>query len=236
LCWFDEVDVKKAEMGNALGVLITGEQINVERKGINGILENPNTLKCVLTANSLPLSSEHGMYRRIIIINLEGSFHDEGTVILNMSELLRAESSGILNRMIKGLHDLRKMRGFTVIEGHEDLIEEYKTDSNITSEFLDTYFEPTTNTETKIKTGELYKAFVRFTGGKTNAISSPQRFAMTMKTQPLSRFGQMTQYRSNGVRYWKGIKLRDNLEMDVWGEITDTGYDNTGHLSNNDAE
>lgn len=219
LCWFDEVDVKKAEMGNSLGVLITGEHINVERKGINGILMGKNTLKCVLTANSLPLSSEHGMYRRIIIIQLDGSFHDDGTIILDMPQRLEAEASGILNRMLVGLSDLRKMGTFTVISGHEQLIEDYKTDSNITSEFLDTYFTSTTDEDERILTGDLFTAFTTFTGNKTHAISSPQRFGQTLKTQPLNKFSRIRAVKSNGKRYWIGLKLKDEYSWNSYGEI-----------------
>lgn len=219
LCWFDEVDVKKSEMGNALGVLITGDSVSVERKGINGITENPNTLKCVLTANSLPLSAEHGMYRRITIIELEGSFYDAGTVIVDMDIRLKNEAQGVLNRMIRGLHDLKKMGGFTMISGQEDLIEQYKADSNLTSEFLDTYFNPTDDMKCKIHSADLFRAFKEFTGNRTNSVSSPQRFGQTIKTQPLAKFQHLENVRDKNGRYWAGLELKKGLEMDEWGKI-----------------
>ena len=212
LCWFDEVEVKRAEMSNVLGTLITGTTINVERKGINGIFKAENALKCVLTANDLPHSSEHGMYRRIIYIKFDHSFYDDGTQETNILEQMAGESSGILNRMIKGLHDLRKMRGFTVIEGHEDLIESYKASSDTIAEFLDTYFEPAGD-EAIIETTVLLNTYKDFTNGKSFAILTPQRFGRMMSTQPLSRFTRIAPVRTASARGWSGLKVKKGYSL-----------------------
>lgn len=219
ICWFDEVDVKRAEMGNSLGTLVTGQHINVERKGVNGIVKARNTLKCVLTANRLPLSAEIGIFRRLILIPIRVSFSESGTEDQDIHNKLQAEASGILNRMIRGLHDLRKMGGFTLIEGHEDLIEEYKASSDTVAEFLDEYFEPAKEDST-VPTKVLHNTFQRFTEGNSFARSiSPQKFGQLLKSQPLTRFAHIYPDRDMTHRYWTGLRVKDEYKVDTNLEI-----------------
>lgn len=208
LCWFDEVDVKKAEMGNSLGTLITGQHINVERKGINGIIKARNTVKCVLTANSLPMTAELGIYRRLIMIDLPRSFTANEEEDKDMAEKLANEASGILNRMIEGLQDLRKMRGFTMIEGHDEMIEQYKAQSNTLAEFLDTYFEPA-GEDSYVETTDLYNAYQHFAEGNTFVRTiTPQKFGRLLAAQPLNRFNSIAPKRTKTNRGWVGLKLQ----------------------------
>jgi phage/plasmid-associated DNA primase len=199
-------------MGNVLGTLITGLKINVERKGINNITSAQNTLKCVLTANSLPLSAEHGIYRRLILIPLPRSFYEDGTANVEMINKLKGEASGILNRMLRGYHDLIKMRGFTVISGHDELIEQYKAESNVISEFLDEYFVPTEDA-IRIESRLLYESYRAFTGDRIFNTLTPQRFGRMVSTQPLIRFSKIQAVQSHGVRYWTGLRLKDNYKF-----------------------
>lgn len=219
LCWFDEVDVKKAEMGNTLGTLITGNTFNVERKGVTGIIKARNTLKCVLTANKLPMNAEVGIYRRLIMINIDGSFVEDGTVLVDMPDRLRAEDSGILNRMIRGLQDLRKMRGFTMIAGHDDLIEEYKAQSDTIAEFLDTYFEVGTEDDF-IETEVLLASYRHFAEGNSwTRTITPQKFGRMLATQPLTRFAKIAPKRTNQSRGWSRIKIKEPYEMNIHTKI-----------------
>jgi putative DNA primase/helicase len=214
LCWFDEVDVKKAEMGNTLGTLITGHRINIERKGVNGIVKAYNTMKCVLTANKLPNTAEVGIYRRLILIHMTRSFTDSEVAVLDMPEKLRNEASGILNRMIRGLQDLRKMKTFTMIAGHADLIEEYKAQSDTIAEFLDTYFK-VGDTEDFVETRYLYDSYRHFTEGNSWSRGiTPQRFGRLLATQPLTRFAkiQPVQMFQKG-RGWTGLKLKEDYKF-----------------------
>lgn len=219
LCWFDEVDVKRAEMGNTLGTLITGTSINVERKGINGIKKARNTVKCVLTANKLPLTAEVGIYRRLIMIHIEGSFVDDGTAKVDMPDMLRSESSGILNRMIRGLQDLRKMRGFTLIAGHDELVEQYKAQSDTVAEFLDTYFIPGTDDDF-IENEVLLASYRHFTDGNSWAKTiTPQKFGRLLSTQPLNRFARIKSVQKNVGRGWSGLKVADEYMVNINSNI-----------------
>jgi len=223
LCWFDEVDVKKAEMGNSLGTLITGQHINIERKGVNGIVKAQNTLKCVLTANRLPLTAEVGIYRRLIMVPIEVSFVEMGTQETDIHRTLQSEASGILNRMIRGLQDLQKMGNFTVIEGHDALVEEYKTSSDTVAEFLDEYFEPGKETDI-VLTKVMLNTYHRFTEGNSFMRSiTPQKFGQLLQTQPLNKFSHikrgMGRVEGDVARYWSGLKVRDEYTINKNSEV-----------------
>jgi len=220
LCWFDEVEVKRSNMGNDLINLITGQHIEVERKGIDGLVDVKNQLKCVLTANTLPRSAEMGIYRRMILIYLEYSFYDSMTADKNILNVFKKESSGILNRMLRGLADLNKHNGFTSIEGHDDLIEEYKTSSNTVAEFLDEYFVP--DVEAKpIPTKVLLDAYKEFSNDRYSESLTPQRFGMVMKHHGLSKFDKIfNKHDRDGSKVWCGLALRDSLyEFNTAGYI-----------------
>lgn len=219
LCWFDEVEVTRANMGSPLINLITGEHIRVERKGITNIIEAPNQIKSVLTANTLPRSAEIGVYRRLILIYTNYSFTNNLAADSNIREKLQKEASGILNRMIRGLADLNKHGGFTVIEGHDDLIEDYKTKSNTVAEFLDEYFEPDRNAE-PIPSTQLLNAYKEFANDYYSKILTPQRFGAMMYQHGLAKFDHVYAGRNNsGVRAWYGLKLKKGLKMDQEGYI-----------------
>lgn len=219
LCWFDEVEVTRSNMGNSLINLITGQQIRVERKGINGIVPVQNKLKCVLTANTLPRSAEMGIYRRMILIYLNYSFYDNMTDNKNIRQLLRAEASGVLNRMLRGLRDVVDAGGFTTIDGHNDLIEEYKASSNTVAEFLEEHFDFDYDA-TKLSTKTLLEAYKRYSDDKYANSLTPQRFGMLLSSHGLSKFDKIIQTRgSGGTRMWAGLKLKEYYEINKAGLI-----------------
>jgi P4 family phage/plasmid primase-like protien len=222
LCWYDEVEVTRSEMGNALINLVTGQHIRVERKGINGIVEADNRLKNVLTANTLPRSAEMGIYRRMILIQLEYSFYDNMTVNYNIRTILQTESSGILNRMLRGLASLTKHGRFTTIAGHDDMIEDYKVSSNTVAEFLTEHFDFDYKAD-PIETKVLLEAYKRFADDKYANSLTPQRFGQLMKNHGLHRFKDVQAIRGpKGIRQWAGLKLADGYVLDkTTGYITE---------------
>lgn len=218
LCWFDEVEVTRSNMGNSLINLVTGQHINVERKGINGIIEADNKLKCVLTANTLPRSAEMGIYRRMILIYLEYSFYDSMTANQDIRSILKKEASGVLNRMLRGLAGLTKHGGFTSIEGHEDMIEDYKTSSNTVAEFLDEYFIFDEEAE-PIKAKMLLEAYKNFNPDKYSNSLTPQRFGVMLKQHGLNKFNNIFTKHTNNGNVWCGLKLQKYYEVNSGGFI-----------------
>ncbi len=219
LCWFDEVEVTRSNMGNSLINLITGQQIRVERKGINGIIASQNKLKCVLTANTLPRSAEMGIYRRMILIYLNYSFYDNMTDNKNIRSMLRAEASGVLNRMLRGLKDITDNSGFTTIEGHDDLIEEYKASSNTVAEFLEEYFDFDYEAP-KVTTKVLLEAYKNYSKDRYADTLTPARFGVLVGSHGLRKFNNIANVRgTGGVHMWAGLKLREGYLYNTEGFI-----------------
>jgi len=231
LCWFDEVEVNRSELGNSLNTLITGQKVRVERKGINGIAQSQNTIKCVLTANVLPRSAEIGIYRRMLLIYFHHSFSENLEEKKDMVSLLQNEASGIFNRMLRGLQDLREMGDFTLIEGHNDLIEEYKSESNTVAEFLNEYFEYYEEAE-PIANKVLLNTYKKFMTDNYSKNLTPRRFGRMLANSGLFEFKNILPIKSTkGMRCWSGLCLREEYQFSetrLQGEIIETGGEYRG--------
>ena len=231
LCWFDESRAKNEEFGTKLETLITGTHIpDIERTGIQGLVDAENHIKCVLTANKLPQHKEDGVFRRIIYIRFPENvptITDKMEEDPYMMQKLKAEASGILNRMIRGLKDLRKMGKFTVIAGEAEMIEEMKIASDVLTEFMYTYFDPDPKNEHWYSTEDLFKAYSKsdFYVGK-RYIQSVKSFAYHIRERAPSEYQQTLIPRQDGsIRGWTGIKLKKEYTMnDVSKEIVLSTY------------
>lgn len=229
LIHFDEADVKRAELGAHISNLITGDTIDVERKSVNGNIDVQNRLKCILSANKLP-PGQDGIFRRMILIKFERSFTDEMRADRSLPEKLQAEASGILNRMLEGLADLRKMGGFTEIAGHEDLIEEYKEESDIMAEFLSTFFDPTNNFADEdgtaghgIPSNVMFATYRNWSEsyGVGNLLKlTPQKFGRMLANTSLNKFAKVHSFKgTGGARHWRGLKPKPGVVLTPSGEF-----------------
>ena len=141
------------------------------------------------------------------------SFYESGVEDKDIDSKLAEEASGILNRMIRGLHDLKKMGTFTVISGHDDLIEEYKAQSDTIAEFLDEYFE-VGNEEDFVETKNLFESYRHFAEGNSWTRSiTPQKFGRLLASQPLTRFAKIQSKRTKHSRGWTGLKLKNEYKF-----------------------
>lgn len=228
LIHFDEADVKRAELGAHVSNLITGDVIDVERKSVNGNIDVQNRLKCILSANKLP-PGQDGIFRRMILIKFEKSFTDDMVADRGLPEKLQLEASGILNRMLDGLADLRKMGGFTEISGHDDLIEEYKEESDIMAEFLSTFFDPTNDFSEEEGAGyagipsavmfATYRNWSESYGVGGLLKLTPQKFGRMLGNTSLNKFAKVHNSRgTRGVRHWRGVKPKKGVILTPSGE------------------
>lgn len=227
LIHFDEADIKRSELGAHISNLITGDTIDVERKSVQGNVDVRNRLKCILSANKLP-PGQDGIFRRMILIKFEKSFTDDMTADRDLPEKLRAEASGILNRMLDGLADLRKMGTFTTIAGHEELIEEYKSESDLMAEFVDTFFDPTQGfneedgkANSGLSTNVVYHTYKKWAddNGVGNVLKlTPQKFGRMMSNVSLTKFAKMHTHRTSTSRTWRGIKPKAGVVLSQGGE------------------
>lgn len=228
LIHFDEADVKRAELGAHISNLVTGDTIDVERKMVNVTdVIVKNRLKCILSANKLP-PGQDGIFRRMILIKFDRSFTDEMKADRSLPDKLEAEMSGILNCMLDGLADLRKMGVFTDIAGHDELIEEYKAESDIMAEFLDTFFDPAMSHDDNAgPTGQGIPANVMFTTYRKwaddNGVGmllklTPQKFGRMLGGVSLTKFAKMHSHRTMKGNTWKGVKPKPGIILVQSGE------------------
>jgi phage/plasmid-associated DNA primase len=194
--------------------------------------------------NNLPMSAEDGLFRRLILIKLaRESFHDEGTVDIRFGEKLQGELPGILNRMLRGVTHLRKLGNFSVIEGHEQMIEEYKASANVIAEFLDTYFDPVPNwtedVDVPIPTSDMFSAYMADVGPTRGIQLTRQRFGRLLGNQPLVAFQCMRTARTSATRLWTGLRLKKGYEFsysefDDKARIVRTSGRGEGKIGKND--
>lgn len=228
LIHFDEADVKRAELGAHVSNLVTGDTIDVERKAVNGNVDVQNRLKCILSANKLP-PGQDGIFRRMILIKFEKSFTDDMVADRGLPEKLVTEMSGILNLMLDGLADLRKMGTFTEIAGHDELIEEYKEESDIMAEFLSTFFDPTNDFSEEegtanhgIPSNVMFATYRNWSdshgvGGLLKL--TPQKFGRMLANTSLNKFAKVHSFKgTGGVRHWRGVKPRKGVILTPSGE------------------
>lgn len=219
LCWFDEANPKTANINEFFQNLITGERIRIERKGIQGDEFVKNTLKVVLSLNEMPDHMPVGMDRRYRHIVFTRSFYEEGIVDPDYKEkVLRNEKSGILNRMVQGLHDLRKMGRMTMIAGEDERKREYTLTSDDFSSFLSDHFVPTDKSDMIVRYTykQLRDAFVAEYPRGYNKQLSVRGFNKKLLSTRLPEFKDISIGKSNGERGYKGLKLKDGHTLPVY--------------------
>lgn len=224
LCWFDEANPRTAAINEFFQNLITGEKIRIERKGVQGDAFVRNTLKVVLSLNEMPDHMPVGMDRRYRHVVFHRSFDEEGIVDPHYKQkILRSEKSGVLNRMLRGLKDMRKMGGMTSMEGEEERKREYALTSDDFSSFLSDHFEPepVKGGPVRYSFKELRDAFVAEYPKGYHKQLTVRGFNKKLLSTRLPEFKDITTAKCDGVRGYRGIKLKDGhtLPNDEWKPI-----------------
>lgn len=223
LVWFNETDPKRTQLGADLQKMIDGKTFSVERKGVNEQSEHVNMAKCVLTTNGLPDNMGAGMESRILYIKYTKVFRGTKDENAYLFDEVMKESSGILNRMIKGLQKLREQGKYTKIENQDDIMNEYRRTASLPVEFLEVHFEPCNDedVDTFIYNRDFRTAFHAYAKGNVGYYTSPEKIAKEILRNPPSAFKQtLQQARRKDGRGFTGIKLKDNF---MWGD----GFDLT---------
>jgi P4 family phage/plasmid primase-like protien len=218
LAWFDEANPRTSSINEFFQNLITGDKIRIERKGIQGDQFVKNTLKIILSLNEMPDHMPVGMDRRYRHIVFHRSFDEEGIVDPHYkAKVLEKEKSGVLNRMLLGLDDLRKMNRLTTIDGEEERKREYALTSDDFSSFLSDHFEPTSVSEGIIRyTYEQMKnAFTSEYPKAYHKQLSTRGFNKKLLATRLPEFKYVQTGKSDGSRGYKGLRLKDGHEFSV---------------------
>ena len=217
LCWFDEANPKTSNINEFFQNLITGEKLRIERKGVQGDDYVKNTLKIILSLNEMPDHMPPGMDRRYRHIVFTRSFYEEGIVDPDYKKkVLQNEKSGVLNRMLRGLDDLRKMGRFTMISGEEERKREYTLTSDDFSSFLSDHFVPTHNDDSVRFTYEqLRNAFVAEYPRVYNKQLSVRGFNKKLLATRLPEFKNIRLGRTKNSRGYSGFEIKEGHVLPV---------------------
>jgi len=214
--WFNETDPKRSLLGSTMQKMIDGRTFTVERKGINGKSEHKNISKSILCTNGLPANMHIGMESRIIYIQYTKVFRNNDEEIRNLDEILLKESSGILNRMLEGLHRLNTQGTFTKIKNQDEIMDEYRRTISLPIEFIEVYFDPVEDMsrETFLSNKKLNEAFRMYVHDRPGYYDSPEKFSKeVLKNMPRKFKKTVKAMKYQGVRGMIGMKLQKNC---IW--------------------
>lgn len=139
----DDISGNYIEDNAVLKKLVTGETVNVERKGKDPF-DFDNYSKLIFSANNMPRINDtsDGLMRRIIIVpfNAKFSVKDDDFDPFIMDKLLSQEAMEyLLNLAIEGLNRVLKNRKFTTVESVEKELQEYERVNNPVVAFIEDF-------------------------------------------------------------------------------------------------
>lgn len=139
----DDISGNYIEDNAVLKKLVTGETVNVERKGKDPF-DFDNYSKLIFSANNMPRINDtsDGLMRRIIIVpfNAKFSVKDKDFDPFIMDKLLSQEAMEyLLNLAIDGLQRVLTNRKFTTVESVEKELQEYERVNNPVVAFVEDF-------------------------------------------------------------------------------------------------
>jgi len=158
------------ESANSLNVDVFKKIASREPIECKRLYENPVTLidysRQIFATNVLPKTTEstEGFFRRFLLvpfnqfIPLAERNHQMNTIEFWQES---GELSGILNWVVSGLQRLLRNGGFTQSEQSNELLEEYKQDSNSVASFIEEV-EYVSDSTHRLRLQELYQEYVEY--------------------------------------------------------------------------
>ncbi|MHB1654409.1 MAG: DNA primase family protein [Desulfitobacteriaceae bacterium] len=139
----DDISNKYIEETAVLKKLVTGETVNVERKGKDPF-EFDNYAKLFFSANDMPRINDlsDGLKRRLVIIPFNAKFSSKDADFdLNITDKLETDSAMryLLRIGLEGLKRVLAAKEFTKPDGVERALAQYELDNNPLLGFLEEY-------------------------------------------------------------------------------------------------
>lgn len=123
---------------NFLKAIVTGDGINIERKGKDGFKFNP-TAKYIFSGNAFPKFKDgsDGIKRRIIFVNWKNSHINNPDPLLN-TKIIETELHLVVNYALKGLTRLLKKSKFDTVDELVDNFDKHNKATNSLFAFMET--------------------------------------------------------------------------------------------------
>lgn len=189
---------KLAESGFKM-LVSTGEPVEIEKKYVNSMTIVP-TCKHLIATNSLPWinDSTQATFNRLLILKFENVIA-ANKMDRTLLDRLIEEMPGIINWSMAGAKRLIESGGqFTTVRSSENIIAEYKTNSNPIRMFIDHSGMVRADDEGRIQTGKFTELFNKFRGGR------PMSFQRSLKLIKDAKY-DITE-KTNGYRWIVGIR------------------------------
>jgi putative DNA primase/helicase len=147
---------------------------------------------------------DSGLRRRLVIIEC-GEAVPEQDRDVDLAEKLRSEKSGILNWLLAGWSQVRRL-GLNVPAVVREAASQFFNDRNELSAFWQECVEKAPGE--KVPVGELYQAYCSYCAQEAVKARGQREFGQLLRT-----IFKVEQCRTGSTRYWKGIRL--NFESGV---------------------
>ena len=160
--------------------------------------------KLWLAVNSLPKVEDFsmGFWRRVRIIPFERLFQGDN-MDPNLEEKLKKELPGILNWALRGLQEW-KQHGLKPPSEVVNATKEYQTENDVVAQFLED--ETLTDEKSKIRTTDLYSAFIKWHEGEYNGKPMTQNKFSRRVGGCISRKPE----KIGSYKWFVGIKLKES--------------------------
>ena len=169
-----EINARGEQAHDLIKRLASGEAVTARAKYKNSITIS-NYAKMMFNANQLPTDVEHthGFFRRWLIVNFSQTISEKEKNPNLANEIIASELPAILNWIIEGTKRLQLNKKFSPCKQSEELLEQYKLDSDVVALWLDERCTPNNRVKCLALT-ELYHDFVEYSklNGYKNIIVS----------------------------------------------------------------
>lgn len=153
-----EISAKKMS-ADTFKRLVSGESVAARAKYKNTI-DLDGRCKFIFNANRFPETEEHtdAFYRRFMIIPYNEKIPEEERDLDLHTKIIKDELPGVFNWILEGLARLLDQKVFTTCQASDDIIEEYKYESNPMNLFIEEN-RLVSDLENKIPTKTLHNLF-----------------------------------------------------------------------------
>lgn len=193
-------------------MLTGGDEIPAERK-FRDQFSFKNRAKLIFSCNQLPQSYDYtsAFFGRWNIFNFPYAFVGEGDDKDLLAKLTTEEElSGLLNLALEGMGRLQKNGAFSNEKSIDEVMEDYTRRSDSVGAFAMDRIDA--DPESEVQKDVVYNEYVAYCRGHKLPVVYNNVFTKGLKRQGLHL--EDVRHRKGGkyVRFWKGIKLREEPE------------------------
>lgn len=200
---FADLDARVLQSSSIFKSITGGDRINAERKYADAFSFRPYT-RLLFSANEPPPTPDHSdaFFRRWLILPFEHRFHgSKADRNLTAKLTTPSELSGLLNRGLERLPDLRKRGAFTATGASADAAERFRVDSDSVAGFLDDHCAD--DRDARTEKSRMFPAYREWCLESNRRPVGKQKF--NRRLQALRPTISEVPYQ--GTRHWTGIRL-----------------------------